>query len=120
MNRNIKAAILARLLVSCLFVVFIYLFYQMSVFSAFVGVLACLIPESYQGWKVFNAEKEFEPNTWLRLAYQSMIGKWLMTAMIFAISFSSDFKWDYKILFAGYLFVSIFGLLTPILIKGKR
>lgn len=109
-----------RLSVSCLFVGFIYISQQTAVFSAFVGVVACLIPESYQGWKVSKADKVFEPNMWLRLTYQSMISKWLMTAMIFAISFSSDFEWDYKILFIGYLIVNVFGLLTPILIKGKK
>lgn len=119
MNKNIKASILARLLASCLFVIFIYLFHQVAVFSAFVGVLACLIPESYQGWKVSKTENEFEPGKWLRLAYQSMISKWLMTAVIFVMAFSSSLQWDYKILFIGYLVVNVSGLLTPILI-GKK
>jgi len=119
MNKSIKASILARLLVGCVFVVCVYVFLQMSVFSAFVGVLASLIPESYQGWRLSKSEKEFEPSKWLRLTYQSMISKWLMTAMIFAISFSSSVQWDYMILFVGYLVVSISGLLTPILI-GKK
>ncbi len=120
MDKSIKASILTRLFVSFAFVIFIYLFRQVSVFSAFVGVLACLIPESYQGWKVSKAKKIFEPNAWLRVAYQSMLTKWLMTAMIFAISFSSDVQWDYTILFTGYLLVNIFGLLAPILFKGKK
>lgn len=89
-------------------------------FSAFVGVIACFIPETYQGWKISQSVTELEPHRWLRLAHQSMISKWLMTAMIFALSFSSETEWDYEILFTGYLLVSIFGLLTPILIKSKK
>jgi len=120
MNKSIKAALLVRLLVSCVFIVCIYAFFRGAVFSAVVGAVSCLIPEAYQGWKISKTEKEFEPSKWLRLAYQSMISKWLMTAMIFAISFSSSFQWDYKILFAGYLIVSISGLLTPIFIGKSK
>lgn len=119
MNSNIKASILVRFVVGCLFLVLIYMFQPMSVFSAFIGFMASFIPEAYQGWKISKTEGEYEPNKWLRLTYQSMISKWLMTAMIFALSFSSDIEWDYKILFAGYLLVSISGLLTPIF-KGKK
>lgn len=125
MNSNIKASIVLRFVAGCLFVVLVYYLQQHglqqhAVCSAFIGVLACFIPEAYQAWKISKSEKEYEPNAWLRLAYQSMISKWLMTAMIFAISFSSSVAWDYKILFAGYIFVNISGVLTAILIKGKN
>jgi len=111
---------MVRFVVGCVFLVLIYLLRQDAVFSAFIGVMACFIPETYQGWKISKTGKVYEPNQWLRLAYQSMITKWLMTAMIFAVSFSSEIEWDYMILFIGFLLVSIFGLLTPILIKGKK
>jgi len=111
---------MVRFVVGCVFLVFIYMFQENAVFSAFIGVMACFVPETYQGWKISKTGDVYEPNQWLRLAYQSMITKWLMTAMIFAFSFSSETEWNYKILFIGYLLVSIFGLLTPILIKGKK
>jgi len=120
MNSNIKTSMMVRFVVGCVFVVLIYVFQQASVFSAFIGFMACFIPESYQGWKISKTGGVYEPNMWLRLAYQSMITKWLMTAMIFAVSFSTEIQWDYVILFIGYVIVNVFGLLTPILIKGKK
>ena len=120
MTDAIKTSIGVRFVASCLFIVFIFVFQKAAILSAIVGVIACFVPESYQAWKISKTEKVYEPNMWLRLAYQSMITKWIMTAMIFAISFSSGIKWDYKILFIGYVLVNVFGLLTPILLKGKR
>lgn len=109
-----------RFIVSCGYLIFVGVYFNASVLSAFVGVLANLVPEIYQGWKLSGTEKEFNPSTWLRLVYQSMISKWLMTGIIFAVSFSSSIQWDYKILFIGYLLVHLSGLLTPILTKGKK
>ncbi len=111
---------LVRFIASCLYVVFVYLLQESAILSSLVGVIACFVPESFQAWKVSKIENIYDPTKWLRLTYQSVISKWLMTAMIFAISFSSATVWDYRILFIGYLFVSISGLLTPILIKGNR
>ena len=119
MNSAIKAAILVRFFSSCFFVVLIFIIDPSLVFSALLGVSACFIPEGYQGWKLSNTESVYEPSKWLGLAYQSIISKWLMTAMIFGIAFSSSVQWNYIIVFIGYLFVHVFGLLTPILFRNK-
>ncbi len=119
MNSSIKASILVRLVSGCIFVVLILIISPSVVFSALVGVMACFIPETYQGWKLSKTEKIYDPSKWLGLAYQSIISKWIMTAMIFALAFSSSIEWNYIILFIGYLFVHVFGLLTPILFKSK-
>lgn len=120
MNSKIKTTVLVRSLTAALYVLIVYIVQAEAIFSSFVGVLACVVPESYQGWKLSKTEKEYEPSKWLRLVYQAMIAKWIMTAMILAISFSSSFQWNYKILFIGYLVVSVSGLLTPIFFKGKK
>jgi len=120
MISSIKTSILVRFVSSCIFVVLILMINQSAVFSALVGVVACFVPESYLGWKLSKTEKVYDASRWLGLTYQSIISKWIMTAMIFAISFSSSFQWNYEILFIGFIVVNIAGLLTPVLLKGKR
>ncbi|MBL7004279.1 MAG: ATP synthase subunit I [Gammaproteobacteria bacterium] len=119
MNKNIIQALIARLIVATFYVLYFIFVNAELVFSALVGVLACLVPEVYQGMKLSKSVPELEPSKWLRLAYQAMFGKWLMSIIILAIAFSSSVEWNYFILFSGYFLVNVSGLLAPILNKGK-
>lgn len=120
MNQGIKSVLLARVVATLLSLVIVSVIDFEMLFSVFVGSLACLVPETYQAWRLNKTESEFEPAKWLRMVYQAVISKWLMTVMIFVICFSSKVEWNFVALFSGYALVSVSGLLTPVFIKGKN
>ncbi|MCP4188892.1 MAG: hypothetical protein GY763_14905 [Gammaproteobacteria bacterium] len=89
------------------------------VFSAVVGSLAALIPNSYFYWRISKQRENDNAQQWLGYAYRSELGKWLMTGMIFMLAFASDLPWDPIVLFAGYVLIQISSWFVPFIIKGN-
>jgi len=107
---------LVFMLVYCLLVFWLRLG---DVFSALTGCLASLIPSSYFSYKMLRQLDNDNAAEWLSYTYRSDIGKWLMAGIIFALAFSSDYRWDPLILFVGYLLIQMSGIFVPFLYKGK-
>ena len=120
MLSNIKAVSLVRLVVAGVFLLLVSMLELELMSSAFVGVMSSLVPESYQAWKLSKTQKELNPEKWLSIVYRVMVTKWLMAIMVFSIVFVVSSRWDYGVLFLGYLLVQMSGLITPFLTKGLK
>lgn len=120
MLKGIKTAASLRLMTSAIYVLSVALIDIGAIRSAFVGVMASLVPELYQAWKLSKTDNELNPQKWLGLVYRSLVTKWLMAIMVFSIVFVVSSRWDYGVLFLGYLLVQVSGILTPILFKGLK
>ncbi|MEM7565360.1 MAG: ATP synthase subunit I, partial [Pseudomonadota bacterium] len=88
-------------------------------YSALVGCLAALIPNTYFSIRMLQAAGNDNAEQWLGVAYRSELGKWLMMGIIFVLAFRTDYDWDPKFLFAGFVLVLISGWMAALLIKGN-
>ena len=88
-------------------------------FSALVGCMAALIPNTYFSIRMAQAAENNNAVQWLGYAYRSEIGKWLMTGMIFILAFNTDNDWDPGYLFAGFVLILLTGWFAAFVIKGN-
>ena len=87
--------------------------------SALVGCLASLLPSAYFGMRMLKQADNNNAEQWLGSAYRADIGKWILAGIIFALAFTSNYRWDPIVLFAGYLLTQMSGVVLPIIQKGK-
>ncbi len=91
-----------------------------SMFSAFTGCLAALLPTTWFGVRMVRAtEQNNDAAQFLGYAYRSEIGKWVMMALIFWMAFTTDYPWDPVVLFAGFVLIQLSGWFAPFVIKGN-
>jgi F0F1-type ATP synthase assembly protein I len=88
-------------------------------FSALVGCMAALIPNTYFSIRMAQTSENNNAVQWLGYAYRSEIAKWLMMGMIFILAFNTDNNWDPGYLFAGFVLVLMSGWFAAIVIKGN-
>ena len=88
-------------------------------FSALVGCMAALIPNTYFSIRMTQAAENNNAVQWLGYAYRSEFGKWLMTGMIFVFAFNTDNDWDPGYLFAGFVLILLSGWFAAFVIKGN-
>lgn len=120
MLRRIKASVMVRGVAALVYIACVVVVNIDLIRSALIGVMASVIPEFYQAWKLSKTENELNPQTWLGSVYRSLFTKWLMAIMIFSIMFMVSSKWDYGVLFLGYLIVQMSGVMAPFLYKGLK
>ena len=87
--------------------------------SALVGCMACLVPNTYQSIRMLKQTENDNAVQWLGYAYRSELVKWLMTGMIFALAFTSNYPWDPIVLFAGYILLQMSSWFVPLVLKGN-
>ena len=91
-----------------------------ALLSALAGCLAALLPKTYFGTRMILAtENNKDAVQWLGYAYRSEIGKWVIMALIFWLTFTTDYPWDPVVLFAGFVAIQLSGWLAPFVIKGN-
>ena len=88
-------------------------------FSALVGCLAALIPNTYFGIRMAQTPENKNAMQWLGFAYRFEIGKWLMMGMIFVLAFNMKNDWNPEYLFAGFVLVLMSGWFAAFVIKGN-
>jgi F0F1-type ATP synthase assembly protein I len=87
--------------------------------SALTGCLFSLLPSTYFSLRMLRQMDNLDAVSWLRSAYSFEIGKWVMAGLLFALAFSSGYRWDPIVLFAGYLLTQMSGIFSPSSVKGK-
>ena len=85
--------------------------------SAFVGCMACLIPNIYIYIRMAKQSDNNNAGQWLGHAYRSEFGKWIMTGTIFIVAFMSKHSWDPIVLFSGYVLIQVSSMFVPFVIK---
>jgi len=119
MKSQIWAVLQVQYSVAGIFLLLVLLWNYNVVFSAFVGVLAAVVPNSYFAFKMLKRVNNKDAVQWLGYAYRSEFGKWLMTGVIFVLVFTSDYAWNYKVLLAGFIFMQFSSWFTPLMVKNK-
>ena len=87
-----------------------------SIISAMTGCMAALAPKTYFSLRMLRTTEDKNAQQRLSYAYRSEIGKWMIMSSIFMIAFSTDYHWDYVILFAGFVIIQMSGWLAPFVI----
>ncbi len=119
MKSRIWANLQVQYGIATVFLLFILLWNSSVFFSALVGVLAAVIPNTYFAAKMHRQMGNNNPTEWLGHAYRSEFGKWLMTGVVFVLAFTSDYAWDYKILLAGFIYMQLSSWVIPLMVRDK-
>jgi len=119
MKNEIWKAPLIQLALSVLYVIGIAVWEMDALFSAIVGCMAGLIPNTYIYYRMSRQAENDSATQFLGYAYRSELGKWLMTGMIFMLAFTSDHVWDPVFLFAGYVLVQVSSGFVAFVTKGN-
>ena len=90
-----------------------------AMMSAVTGCVAALVPKTYLCMRMLRTTENENAAQWLGYAYRSEIGKWMIMVSIFMIAFSTEYHWDYVIMFAGFVIIQMSGWLAPFVIKGN-
>lgn len=121
--RIVKSLIWRMLLIQVLLSIFyisVNLIWNRTVlFSAIVGCIAVLIPNACFCFRMLKQSESNDAVHWLRCAYRSELGKWLMTGIIFLLAFTADHEWDPIILFAGYVLTQLSSWFLPFIMRGN-
>jgi len=88
-----------------------------SIISAMTGCMAGLVPKTYFSLRMLRTTEDKNAQQWLGYAYRSEIGKWMIMSSIFMIAFSTEYHWDYVIMFAGFVLIQMSGWLAPFVIS---
>lgn len=89
-------------------------------FSALVGCVAGLAPGTWFSVRMLRAAENNNAAQWLGYALRSEFGKWVLTGVIFALAFTSEYDWDPEFLFAGFALILLSGRVAPLVIKGNE
>ena len=119
MKNQIKRTLILQYILGAIYLLGVFLWNSLVWYSALVGCLAALIPNTYFSIRMLQAAENDDAGQWLGLAYRSEVVKWLMMGMIFVLAFRSDYEWDPVFLFAGFVLVLISGWIAALLIKGN-
>ena len=119
MKTQVQHLLIIQLLVMLGYLVAVYVLRPGSLLSGLTGCLASLIPSFYLSFRMLRRNHVDDAAEWLGHAYRSDIGKWLMSAMIFALAFTSGYSWDPVILFVGFLLVQMSAMFLPLINKGE-
>ncbi len=118
LKKQIRLLVSVELMISLVYLSFVYLLRLGDLFSALTGCLASLIPGFYFAIKIWRQADNNDPQSWISHAYRADFGKWLMTGVIFFLAFTSGYIWDPLIFFVGYLLVQMSGMFVPFFTKG--
>jgi ATP synthase protein I len=118
MKQQVQWLLKIQLLITVLYPVLTGFLGWGDIISALVGCLISLLPSAYFGQRLLRQANNYDPMLWLRSAYRFEIGKWVLAALLFALAFSSAYAWDPIVLFVGYLFTQMSGLVSPYFVKG--
>ncbi len=119
MKAQVMQLLKTQLLVTAIYPALIALTAWGDILSALVGCLASLLPSTYFGIRMLKQADNNNAEQWLGFAYRADIGKWILAGIIFALAFTSGYRWDPIVLFAGYLLTQMSGMFLPIIQKGK-
>ena len=119
MKNQIKKTLILQYILGGIYLISVALWDKTVLFSALVGCMAALIPNTYFSIRMLRATKNNNAPQWLGYAYRSEIGKWVIMSAIFLLAFTTDYPWDPVILFAGFVLIQISGWFTPFVIKGN-
>ena len=119
MNNEIWKVLLIQLVLSFLYAGAVAIWNMDALFSAIVGCMAGLIPNTYICYRMSRQLDNNNAAQVLGYAYRSEFGKWLMTGMIFLLAFTSDQLWDPVFLFAGFILIQVSSGFIPFVTKGN-
>ncbi len=119
MKNQIITTLVLQYILGGIFLITTSLWDMSVMFSAVVGCMAGLVPNTYFSIRMVQAAENNNALQWLSYAYRAEIGKWVMTGIIFALAFTSDHDWDPVHLFAGFVLILMSGWIAPFVIKGN-
>ena len=117
MNNQIWKTLAIQSVLSGIYVSAMGIWGEKVMLSAFVGCMACLIPNSYAYIRMAKQSENNNAGQWLGYAYRIEIGKWIMTGTIFMMAFISKHPWDPIVLFSGYVLIQVSSMFVPFVIK---
>ncbi len=119
MKNQIIRTLVLQYILGGIYLISMALWDKTVLFSALVGCMAALIPNTYFGIRMAQASGNNNAVQWLGYAYRSEIVKWLMMGMIFVLAFSTDNDWDPGYLFTGFALILLSGRFAAFVIKGN-
>ena len=119
MKNQIIRTLILQYILGGIYLISLALWDKTVLFSALVGCMAALIPNTYFSIRMLQAAENNNAVQWLGYAYRSELVKWLMTGMIFLLAFTSNYPWDPIVLFAGFCLIQMSSWFVPLIVKGN-
>jgi len=87
-------------------------------YSALLGGLTALLPNAFFAYKAFRFFGARSAKDIVLSMWSGAMGKWILTAVLFALLFVGIRQLDITALFVGYLLAVAIGATAPLLIKN--
>jgi ATP synthase protein I len=87
-------------------------------YSALLGGLIALLPNAYFAYKAFRYFGARSARSIVQAIWSGAMGKWILTAVLFALVFVGIRQLDIAALFVGYLLAVAAAASAPLLIKN--
>ncbi len=87
-------------------------------YSALLGGLTALLPNAFFAYKAFRFFGARSAKDIVLSIWSGAMGKWILTAVLFALLFVGIRQLDITALFVGYLLAVAIGATAPLLIKN--
>jgi ATP synthase protein I len=87
-------------------------------YSALLGGLTALLPNAFFAYKAFRFFGARSAKDIVLSIWSGAMGKWILTAVLFALLFVGIKQLDITALFVGYLLTVAIGATAPLLIKN--
>ncbi|AMO58822.1 F0F1 ATP synthase subunit I [Endozoicomonas montiporae CL-33] len=111
--------VLAQLLTTLCLSLFLLPLGTIHVISAFMGGLACTVPNAYLVWKAFRYRGASAAQKIARSFYQGEAGKFALTMLAFVLIFTLVKPVEPLSLFGAFVLVQSINWFTPLLV-GRR
>lgn len=116
----VHRVVLAQLLTTLCLSLFLLPVGILHALSAFVGGLACAIPNAYLIWKAFQYRGASAAQNIARSFYQGEAGKFLLTMLAFVLIFTLVKPVEPLSLFGAFVLVQSVNWFTPMLIGHRQ
>ena len=80
--------------------------------SAWLGGLACALPNAYFIWRAFRHQGALNMAKVVNDLYQGAVWKFIMTALMFVVIFKMGWQLNYLALFVGFITVQLGHMLS--------
>ena len=112
--------VLAQLLTTLCLSLFLFPLGFVHAFSAFLGGLACTVPNAYMVWKAFRYRGASAAQKIAKSFYQGEAGKFALTMLAFVLIFTLVKPVEPLSLFGAFMLVQLVNWFTPLLIGHRQ
>ena len=116
----VHRVVLAQLLTTLCLSLLLLMLGTVHAASAFIGGLACAIPNSYLTWKAFRYRGASAAQNIARSFYQGEAGKFALTVLAFVLIFTLVKPIEPLSLFGAFVLVQAVNWFTPLLIGFRQ